>query len=248
MTLTEEAPAELLVPVEVAPVAPKADNVPTCPECGDEFGGIMGKAHLSRHMKFKHNKAPEKPKAPAKKAAKAQPKPRAPKVSVEQPKPRRQPAADMISMAVSGAAQVLAQAQPPVAAVLSFEAPAAGHAIDQAIAGSTVDRVVVQRLVKAESRWQAVGSVVALPLLVSLVSNKPILYQPLEPYLRSCVEDVLVQSIPAMKKRADRTRKAAQAVAELKQLDPSIAESDDPVGDILRGIFSSMIETEGGEG
>lgn len=242
-----EVADEPLTANEVAPKEPpKAEPVATCKACGASFKGVTRNMSLGRHIKAKHPELAVAKKAPVRKAA-AQRKPRTPKQDLVAQRPKRVPTSDFISMAVAGAAQVIGTVQPPVGAALSFEATAAGIALDQALAGTVVDRVLLQRAVKAKGKWESAGSVLAFPVLVALVSQRPVLYPALEPYMRTCLEDILITSLPAMKKRQERQRKAAVALAEIKGLDPILAESEDPVGDILLGMFSSMTGEEASE-
>jgi hypothetical protein len=58
-----------------------------------------------------------------------------------------------------------------------------------------------------------------------------------EASLREAIEDVLVQSMPLLRKRAARTKATIDAASELRAIDPELADSEDPIGDIMRSFF-----------
>jgi hypothetical protein len=118
-----------------------------------------------------------------------------------------------------------------------FEAPAAGQAIDLAIAGTFVDRKIVQPLVGGAAKWEAIGAVLTLPVMVHLISVYPGLQSAFEPQLRRAAEEILILSVPTIRKKVERDRKVVDALAELGHLDPAIAADPDPIGSIIGGFF-----------
>ena len=232
---------DLLSAHEVVPKHLKAEpETEPCPYCDKTFkAGGFGRAHLANHIKYSH-----KDKAPLKKTPPAKPKPKLPKSAavakaVPEPKAKaRKPAGENLSLLVSGGAQFAAKSgYVPLANALMFEAPAAGQAIDLAIAGTFVDRKIVQPLVGGAEKWEALGAVITLPVMVHLISVYPGLQAAFEPQLRRAAEEILILSVPTIRKKVERDRKVVDALAELGHLDPAIAADPDPIGSIIGGFF-----------
>ena len=225
----------------------KTEAVSTCPECNETFVGNMRNARLGTHRRYKHGvkgQQSNKKKGPAKKKA-PQTKPLTARVKESLASPvvtgRRKPASDIIRRLFVTGAKVVSVVDAPVAACLVFEAAAAGDAIDKVIAGSFVDRLVIQKMAGASEKWEGLSSVIALPICVVLVSRYPHLFGAVEDDMREAVEDIMILSVPTLKKKAERQKKAADAFAELMSLDASLASSADPVGEILRGMLPGYV-------
>ena len=232
---------DLLSAHEVVPKHLKAEpETEPCPYCDKTFkAGGFGRAHLANHIKHTH---PDK--APLKKTPPAKPKPKLPKSAAlanAEPKPKpkaRKPAGENLSLLVSGGAQFAAKSgYVPLANALMFEAPAAGQAIDLAIAGTWPDKHIVQPLVGGAEKWEALGAVITLPVMVHLISVYPGLQSAFEPQLRRAAEEILILSVPTIRKKVERDRKVVDALAELGHLDPAIAADPDPIGSIIAGFY-----------
>ena len=234
---------DLLSAHEVVPkhlkTEPEQERVP-CPYCDKDFrGGRWGKGPLASHVKYKHKDKPQIGKTPSAKGKPKLPKSAALAKAVPEPKAKaRKPAGENLSLLVSGGAQFAAKSgYIPLANALMFEAPAAGQAIDLAIAGTFVDRKIVQPLVGGAEKWEALGAVITLPVMVHLISVYPGLQSAFEPQLRRAAEEILILSVPTIRKKVERDRKVVDALAELGHLDPAIANDPDPIGSIIGGFF-----------
>jgi hypothetical protein len=250
--VTELLEDELLSDNEKAPKhVTVVNNVPataTCPECGTTFDGDWRNQKLGVHrfkshgVRSKTSGAAKKRKAPA--AKKKVPVKQQAKAKLLAPVPagtRRKPASDIIRRIFVTVAKGIAPIDPPVAACLQFEAAAAGVALDKLVAGTFVDRMVVQKIANASEKWEEASSVVTLPLCVALCSRFPNMYPALEDDMREAIEDILIASVPVWQKKAERSKKAADALSEFKALDPVFAQSGDPVGEILRGMLPDYV-------
>jgi len=82
-----------------------------------------------------------------------------------------------------------------------------------------------------------VGACLSLPVMVHLCTVYPKLQGPLEAQMRRAAEEILVLSVPTIRKKVERNTKLAAAVAELGHLDPAIAADPDPVGSIVGSFF-----------
>jgi hypothetical protein len=232
---------DLLSAHEVVPKHLKAEpETEPCPYCNKTFkAGGFGRAHLANHIKHTH-----KDKAPLKKTPPAKPKPKLPKSAalakaVPEPKAKaRKPAGENLSSLVSEGAQFVAMAgYVPLANALMFEAPATGEAIDLAIADTWPDKHIVQPFVGGAEKWEALGAVIALPVMVHLISIYPGLQSVFERRLRRAAEEILILSVPTIRKKVERDRKVVDALAELGHLDPAIAADPDPIGSIIAGFY-----------
>ena len=126
---------------------------------------------------------------------------------------------------------------------MKFSAPAAGQAIDQAIAGTLVDRKIIQPLAVGAEKWEAVSAVVSLNLIVWLATNYPAMGVALQAPARRAVEEIMVLSVPMLRKKVEKDRKLAEALEELKHLDPAgFGTDDDPIGTILESFFAAAPE------
>ena len=225
---------------EVAPkpAAPAAKDY-KCPHCDKVYAkGLdrIRRTNLANHIRHNHkDAAPPKAKGVAKLPKSAA----AVKAVPEQKAKARKPAGENLALLVSLGAQFFAKSgYLPLANSLAFEAPAAGQAIDTALAGSVIDRKVIQPLAGGAEKWEAVGACLSLPVLVHMCTVFPRLQGVFEPQMRRSAEEILVLSVPTIRKKVERDRKLADALAELGHIDPTIAASKDPVGDILAGFFA----------
>ncbi|MBU6429194.1 MAG: hypothetical protein KGR26_09310 [Cyanobacteria bacterium REEB65] len=237
---------ELLTSEEETPPAAvePAPATLTCHFCADTFSGAARWAQRGLHEKRKHPderaKAKAAPQRPISKVKRKPPAKPAPKPVGK----RRVPAAESISQALAGIGNVIARSDPPTGRALAFSAPATGAAIDELVAGTFVDRLVVQKVVGVADKWERVGGVIAFPVLVAVISRKPALFDPLEGYLRDATTEVLIASVPSLAKKKAREQKAVDALRQLGQVDERYAHTDDPIGLLLRDIFG--VQTEDG--
>ncbi len=239
---------------EVAPKAPAAEpNVTTCHFCSQTFEGPARWFQRGRHEKEKHHdewtaaKAGVKPKAAAKKVAtERKPKAQVAKGPVTSPGKKRIPAGESISRNLARVAKMIAQADAPLGRALTFSAPATGTAVDELVAGTVVDRMVIQRFAGVADKWEKVGGVIAFPIMIAVISRNPALYPMLEDDLRDATLDVVIASIPTFEKKKARENKAIDALRRLGQVDERYAAAVDPIGLILQDIFG--LPAQEGEG
>jgi hypothetical protein len=238
-----------------------------CRWCDAAFG--IGKGSIlarGRHEKKEHpdewtaNRIPRhrpkserRPTAPAK-GPSSKPPPGTPRTSATRqdrgaPRPaRRKSGADLLAMAVGGLSWVMArQAGPdtpflePMARMVGFEAPIAGTQLDAAVAGTIVDRMFLQPALDAESRLEAIGPLIAAPLLVGFAASKPSAWPEVEPMLRRCLIPMLPAMVAEMRRQAAETDMLKAQAAQLADMDPAFAEifasGGDPLDAIIALIF-----------
>lgn len=174
--------------------SPAADGL-ECPECAKTFAGAMAAARLGRHRRFAHGvqaigrpKAKPKAKGPAAKAP-SSPKPRP--AATGAPAKARKSVAGLLGPVWSflGSTMVPGKA----GAIMAWEGPAAGPVLDKAIAGSFVDKLVLQRLAGNADRWHDVGSLMVLPVVALAIERQPELAH--NPMLRGVAEDAIIRML-----------------------------------------------------
>lgn len=223
--------------------------VSKCRFCTDEFTGGARFVQRGLHEKRKHPDEWTAAKVPgAKKATRAKKatKKAAPaaKSTVVQPRTKRISAAESIATNVGRVAKFLGGVDAPLSRALVFSAPATGQAVDELVAGTVVDRLVVQKFAGYSDKWERLGGVIAFPVLVAIISKNPALLPALEGELRDATLDVLIANIPTLEKQKARENKAVQALRRLGQIDERFATSTDPIGLILTDLFAFQETSE----
>jgi len=129
----------------------------------------------------------------------------------------------------------------PLGRFLQWQSPAAGQMMDEALAGSVVDRKLLQPGIKARGRLDTVGAIVGPPLLIMAITQNPDRAPILIPALKSSIRASLPTMLPAMKKAQAKEDKINAAVREFF---PDIPEGVDPVDIVIAQLFEGfMAET-----
>lgn len=230
-----------------APASPPAEA--KCPECGSSFTGPFRNRLLGAHRKAKHGVAgTSKPKGATKRPADAT-RPRSPSRSSSTSSAgtasgRRRPLGEGLGDILEKVAGVFANVNPPAGNALAFAAPALGNSIDRVVAGTYVDKKLLQPAASGSEKWGALAGAAGLPVMVLAVSAQPALFGVLEGEMRKAMVVCLRERVVVLKKRRAEEKKVTDALAELAELDPELANSDDPIGDLLRGIFVSVTQAD----
>jgi hypothetical protein len=247
--MIDELEEEFLSTTEVVPTpAPESASRFVCPECGASATklGIPFKTNvqLSTHIQRAHHRGESKPKTATKATAA---KPGAKPTTAKRPAGPRKPLGESLARMVLQVGRVVNTAvDPPTGAAIMFEAGALGVAIDRAIAGTIIDKPL-QKGAAISERFEPLIPLITMPAMVFMLSRNAAMEPMIEGELREALEDVLVQSLPLLKQRAARTRQTVQALEELRIIDKDLADSEDPIGAILRGFFAGKTEPEPAE-
>jgi hypothetical protein len=126
----------------------------------------------------------------------------------------------------------------PLGRYLQWQAPAAGEMLDQALAGTIVDRKIFQPAVRVRGRLDLVGAVVGPPAIILAIERNPQNAQMLIPLLKASIRSSLPTMLPAMKKAQAREEKVT---ASLKEMFPDIPEGVDPVDLVIEQLFAGYI-------
>ena len=240
LNVTHDALDDLTSKAESKPkAAEKAPISSGCHFCAQTFEGPTRFFQRGTHEKKAHHdqwlaaKAGVKPKkATAKKATTAKKPP-----AKAAPSGRRIPAAESLTKNIARGARMFASVNPPMGRALAFSAPATGQAIDDVVAGTYVDRKVIQRFAGAADKWDRLGGVLSFPILFGIVATKPEFFPLLEADLREATIDVIIASLPTLEKQKQREDKAVAALVRLGEVDERYAKTDDPVGLMLRDLL-----------
>jgi len=191
--------------------------------------------------------APERPKGlrglfqKKEKAETSQPK----QTSTKERRPsvklgRRQSAADTLEDLWGGLGS-LAMRNPkhfPLGRYMQFSAGVSAELIDESIAGTIVDKAVLQPIVKGRGRFDALGAVFGPPAIILAIENNPERAPLLIPVLKTTIRNSLPMMAKAIKK-VQAKEKAMQAAAE--ELFPDLQAGEDPVDAIIAMLFEGWV-------
>ena len=159
---------------------------------------------------------------------------------------RRHSAAETIADGWSalGSVAIRTGSHAPLGRCMQWQAPMAGEMLDDAVKGTVIDKVALQRVVSARGRYDLLGAVFGPPLLVWAIERNPAQAQTLMPLLASSIRHSLPLMVPAIKKAQERERKVYEATELLFADDPNFQSGDDPVQYILAMMFEGWVPPE----
>jgi hypothetical protein len=171
----------------------------------------------------------------------AKDRPAPPKTTERRPKgtERRVSASDTLSDLYAAVGGFVGR-QPqhaPLGRYLTWQAPAAGEILDDALKGTFVDKKIVQPAVKARGSLDALAAVLGPPAIIFAIERNPQRASVLLPALKSSIRSSLPTLLPAMKKSQDREKKIDEAVREMF---PDLPPDVDPVDEILEQMFEGF--------
>lgn len=239
---------EMFSPNETRPkiTIEQAPATASCPECGASFTGPLRNPALGRHRKAKHGVAGTSKARSAKKTPASPRKPTAgsTRTATTGASSRRRPLGEGLGDVIEKLAGVFANVNPPAGNALAFAAPALGASVDGVVAGTFVDKKVLQPLSNGSEKWGKLAGAAGLPFMALAVSMQPQLFSVLEGEMRKAMVVCLRERVKILKKRRDEERKVTDALAELAELDPELAASPDPIGAMLQGFFVGFQTSE----
>lgn len=156
-----------------------------------------------------------------------------PPVVERKPRTRRVSTEAIWTTAWTGAGVALCRsgADIPVGNCLQFQAPIVGEILDEAVAGTVLDKVL-QPIAGGGERLKKVSSVLAMPVLVAVLERNPGMAPVLEPVLRQTIREHLVNMAPVIKARQKAEENYRKALTEL-----GMDAGDDPVETVISAIF-----------
>ena len=154
----------------------------------------------------------------------------------------------MLGELIEKLAVLAGQFNPPGARALAFASPALGASLDGIVAGTIVDKRLLQPLTAGTEKWATLASALGLPMMVAAVSMQPELFPVLETQMRAAMVVCLEERVKVLRKRRKKETDIAKVLAELAVIDSQFAESEDPIGDLLSGFFVVPAVPEGEPG
>lgn len=122
----------------------------------------------------------------------------------------------------------------PSGKLLQFQSQAAGEILDEALKGTFVDSMILQKAVKARGRFDVLGAVLMPPAIVFAIETNP----ERAPYLIPLLESSLRNALPHMVKPIQKARKREADQAEaIRELFPDAPEGSDPIKELIAEIF-----------
>lgn len=215
LDVSESSTAEVTGPYGGAPAVPTDEVPPASGGDGNRSAGgapPTGRRGLFDRLKGKAKGAPAEPKATKEKP----PKP-----------PRGYPKGGRLSAAATigdiwgfGGGQLQRVGHVPTGRMARFQAPVAGELLDEIVKGTTLDKVVIQRIVAGRSTIDTLYALFG-PLVFTWQLEKALAagnaqgVEFLEDRLKECIRDGLPIMLPAMKKVRKRERETNAAMADL---------------------------------
>lgn len=155
---------------------------------------------------------------------------------------RRQSTADTLEDVIAGvgALAVRTGQHQPLGRYLQFSSAVSAEILDEALAGTVVDRVMLQPIVKGRGRFDGLAAVLGPPALILAIERNPERAPVLFPMLRSSIRS----SLPAMAKAVKKVQAKEKAMAEAAaDLFPDLPPGEDPADAILSMIFDGWTPT-----
>lgn len=136
----------------------------------------------------------------------------------------------------------------PLGRYMQFQAPVAGEMLDEAVAGTVVDKIVVQPITRARGKFDLMAAVFGPPALIVAIQRNPERADMLMPMLKSSIRNALPLMVPAIKKVAAKEAASVKAADDLLDDDEGYREyvawcqsqgkKPDPADYILSTIFT----------
>lgn len=220
-----------------------------CPVCSKSLKNRAGLAsHLQTHPDYRPEVAPAadvaemRPSANGKRKSlfgrKARPRAESPGPAPSRPSLRRvstAPLTSTIVVALSGGLEKIGQS--PLAMYAGFTAPVAGEIVDEAIAGTMVDRLA-QPLVAGSEKYQNLGAYIAGFAAVAWASNNPENAEAAYGLFRWSMATVLPLAGKQMVAQAKAERKAAEQMAEIVPELREMGFGEDPIAGLWQMMWA----------
>ena len=133
------------------------------------------------------------------------------------------------------AAFVVPMASPATARGMQFTAPIAGAVLDDAVAGTPLDKLVLQRFAGTGRKLSGAKDLLTIPMLLVAEQRPAMLMTPVfEKTFRKAVRDQLGSVVTTMRKEQDLE-------AELNQAATDLGMKEDPDADILDTICRQLL-------
>ncbi|MGH7751055.1 MAG: hypothetical protein ACREQ5_40760, partial [Candidatus Dormibacteria bacterium] len=123
----------------------------------------------------------------------------------------------------------------PVGRMMGYQTPMVGMAVDDAVRGTVVDKVL-QPFAKGAKSSEMLGAVIGPPLIVGWIERHPDKAPGMMPVLRYLIAQMLVSMAPAVKASQEREAAMSQTLAEMF---PDLEHPEEAVNAIIESLFAT---------
>lgn len=234
-----------LLDASVAPLA--------CVHCGAEAQSAAG---LASHVRNRHADVvevpadePAEPEAAPKqgflarflgKGQSKEPAPGRPKAAPKRRR-RRVSGATILALPFEHGGRLLAGSRPCTANILAWESTWGAYVLDEAIAGTLPDRLLVQPLARNYQRVAMVESVVGPVALAFAMESRPQLIPALMPEMRRAIRGAAPFMLKAVAKKRVEDAQIEEAFREAYPTAPEGRTADEMIDDLLATAFAPLI-------
>ena len=225
-----------------------------CAHCDAEAQSPAG---LASHVRSRHPEVTEAAPSPDEETAAApkpgllsrlwgkreQPAPARPKAAPKR-RGRRVSGVDVLAMPFDHGSRALAGWKPCTARVIAWEAGWGAYVLDEALAGSLPDRVLIQPLARNYRRLAMVESVLGPVALAFAIESRPQLAEHLMPEMRRAVRSAAPFMLKAVAAKRVEDAQIEEAFREAYPTAPEGASADDMIEDLLRDVFAPLAMRE----
>ncbi len=224
----------------------------TCVHCGAEAQSAAG---LASHVRNRHadiidvppdteEEQGPKPGLLARLGFKRDPKPQ---TTAGRPKPapkrrgRRVSGADILALPFEHGGRMLAASRPCTANILQWESAWGAYVLDEALAGTLPDRLIVQPLARNYQRVAMVESVVGPVALAFAMESRPQLIPALMPEMRRAIRGAAPFMLKAIAKKKAEDAEIEEAFHQAYPTAPEGATADEMIDSLLTEVFAPLM-------
>lgn len=159
---------------------------------------------------------------------------------------RRESAAGIISDGFNGLGGLISRnpRHRPSGILLQWQSDAAGEVIDEAVKGTFIDKLFLQKAVRGKGKFDQVGAILIPPAIVFAIEMNPARFEQLAPLLESSLRN----GLPAMAKGIKKAKKKQEAQKEaIAELFPDLEPGQDPIEILMGEMFAGWYSEDPGQ-
>ena len=208
-----------------------------CERCGKQFANRSGLWKHKPKCAVEPADAPEQPKDTPRTPAERKPK------LAPAPRGKRHDCSHLLGPVWTQLARFVPSV--PAQRAMVWQAPGAGRVLDTALAGTVVDKWVLQKVSGAESKYRPAIDLVSLPVMLMVIEKQPAMFPVVAPMLRSAVRANLEAALDAKaveKAEDDKLKAKAEAGGLVWETVEKDQDGQDVKADLVDRILSGWFE------
>lgn len=240
----------------VRDTASESDALLRCIHCGAEARSAAG---LASHVRNAHadiveaevadaaEPSPEEATKPGLLARLGFKKDAASPPSTARPKPpakrrgRRVSGADVLAFPFEHGGRMLSGTKPCTARVLQWEAGWGAYVLDEALAGTLPDRMLIQPLARNFQRVAMVESVLGPVAIAFAIESRPQMANALMPEMRRAIRGAAPFMLKAVAKKRTEDAEIEEAFRQAYPTVPDDATADEMIDGLLADVFAPLM-------